>query len=439
MPGERRTPVAIVGGGFSGTMVAANLARRGIASVIIEANGRAGQGNAYSTMEPAHLLNIRAHNMGAWAEDPEDFATREKVDRDSFAERRQYGRYLRAILDEAIAGGCAEVVDDRAVGAARDSEGWRVKLASGAEIKASGLVLATGNQPPAKLPFAEEAGERLVDDPWGERARSAIAEAAASGDDVLIVGTSLTMVDTALSLDSAGHRGRMVAISRRGKIPLPGGPHDPVPVEEGQAPAPRVRAIAKWLRERSREIDWRSAVDSLRPHSHRVWQSMPLSEKRLFLRYGRPWWDIHRHRIAPQVHAKIQELIANRRLEVIAGRISDLRRAGSTLEVTYRRRGEKAPEPAQTFGYIFNCTGPLADITRTDDPLLRELLDDRVVTPDELAIGLSVDERSRAAGAEPLWAVGTLTKGRYWEIIAVPDIRVQAAAVAEDIATELGQ
>jgi uncharacterized NAD(P)/FAD-binding protein YdhS len=159
----------------------------------------------------------------------------------------------------------------------------------------------------------------------------------------------------------------------------------------------------------------------------------------LFLRYGRPWWDIHRHRIAPQVHAKIQELIANRRLEVIAGRISDLRRAGSTLEVTYRRRGEKAPEPAQTFGYIFNCTGPLADITRTDDPLLRELLDDRVVTPDELAIGLSVDERSRAAGAEPLWAVGTLTKGRYWEIIAVPDIRVQAAAVAEDIATELGQ
>jgi uncharacterized NAD(P)/FAD-binding protein YdhS len=36
-----------------------------------------------------------------------------------------------------------------------------------------------------------------------------------------------------------------------------------------------------------------------------------------------------------------------------------------------------------------------------------------------------------------LWALGPLTKGRYWEIIAVPDIREQAAAVAEDISKEL--
>jgi uncharacterized NAD(P)/FAD-binding protein YdhS len=420
-------------------MVAANLARRGIASVIIEASGRAGQGNAYSTTEPAHLLNIRAHNMGAWAEDPEDFARRESVDLQSFAERRQYGRYLRAILQEAVAGGFVDVVEDRAVGAERNSVGWRIPLTGGGEIQAAGLVLATGNQAPAKLPFAGEAGDKLIDDPWSERARSVIGDAAASGADVLIVGTSLTMVDTVLSLDSAGHRGQMVAISRRGKIPLPGGPHDPVPVDEEQAPPPKVRAVAKWLRQRSRQMDWRSAVDSLRPHSHRIWQSMPAREKRLFLRYGRPWWDIHRHRIAPQVHARIQELVSSGRLEIVGGRITAVRRAGETVEVTYRKRGKEVPEPPQSFGYIFNCTGPLADITRTDDPLLRELLDNGEVTPDELAIGLSVDERSRASGGERLWAVGTLTKGRYWEMIAVPDIRVQAAGVADDIATELGQ
>jgi uncharacterized NAD(P)/FAD-binding protein YdhS len=46
-----------------------------------------------------------------------------------------------------------------------------------------------------------------------------------------------------------------------------------------------------------------------------------------------------------------------------------------------------------------------------------------------------VDEKSRAG--ERLWALGPLTKGRYWEIIAVPDIREQAAEVAEDIAREL--
>ena len=438
MQRERRTPVAIVGGGFSGTMVAANLARRGIASVIIESSGRAGQGNAYSTTEPAHLLNIRAHNMGAWADDPEDFARRENVDLQSFAERRHYGRYLRAILHEAMDSGFVEVVGDRAVGARHDPKGWRVQLEGGGEIEAGGLVLAIGNQAPAKLPFADEAGDRLIDDPWGERARSAIAESVEKNLDVLIVGTSLTMVDTALSLESAGHRGRTLAISRRGKVPLPGGPHEPVPIDRDQAPQPKIREIARWLRKRSADIDWRSAIDSLRPHSHRLWQSMPLSEKHLFLRYGRPWWDIHRHRIAPQVSARIGELVSSGRMEVVAGRILDVRRSGESLEVTYRKRGHDASEPPRQFGYIFNCTGPLADIERTDDPLLRDLLDHRVVSPDELAIGLSVDERSRTVGGEHLWAVGTLTKGRYWEIIAVPDIRVQAAAVADDIATELG-
>jgi uncharacterized NAD(P)/FAD-binding protein YdhS len=437
MPGEQRTPVAIVGGGFSGTMVAANLARRGVDSVIIEASGRAGQGNAYSTTEPAHLLNIRAHNMGAWAEDPEDFATRENVDPQAFAERRHYGRYLRAILDEAIESGSVQVVEDKAVGAKRHSGGWRIRLHGGDEVEAGALVLATGNQPPATLPFAEEAGDRIVEDPWGERARSAIADAVHRNLDVLIVGTSLTMVDTALSLDAAGHRGRTVAISRRGKIPLPGGPHQPVPVSGEEAPQPKVRDVASWLRERSRSIDWRSAVDSLRPHSHRIWQAMPLAEKRLFLRYGRPWWDIHRHRIAPQVRSTIDRLVEEGRLEVLAGRLTGVQRTGDSLEVTYRKRGGDLPEPAGQFGYIFNCTGPLADITSTDDPLLRELLGGGEVKPDELAIGLQTDDRARAG--EHLWAVGTLTKGRYWEIIAVPDIRVQAAAVADDIVTELGQ
>jgi uncharacterized NAD(P)/FAD-binding protein YdhS len=34
--------------------------------------------------------------------------------------------------------------------------------------------------------------------------------------------------------------------------------------------------------------------------------------------------------------------------------------------------------------------------------------------------------------------MGPLTKGRYWEIIAVPDIRDQADQVADDIQRELG-
>ena len=74
MKSDRVVPVAIVGGGFSGTILAAQLARRGISSVLIDGSGRAGQGVAYSTTEPAHLLNVRAEGMSAWADDPEHFA-----------------------------------------------------------------------------------------------------------------------------------------------------------------------------------------------------------------------------------------------------------------------------------------------------------------------------------------------------------------------------
>lgn len=436
---EPRAPVVIVGAGFSGTMTAANLARRGIRSILIEANGRAGQGAAYSTREPAHLLNIRAQNMGAWAEDPEHFASTEGVDRGSYAQRRHFGRYLRAILDDAIASGHVELVDGRAIAAERTAEGWQIELEDGETIESDALVLATGNQTPAALPGTESVSDRMIDNPWSDRARAAVDDAAARGADVLVLGTSLTMVDVALSLAAAGHEGKIVALSRRGKIPQRNGIDEPAPIEWEQAPKPKVREVAKWLRMRSAEVGWRPAVDSLRPLSHRLWQALPIREKRLFLRYGRPWWDIHRHRIAPQVAEQVDRLVEQGRLEVIAGRLLGAHVAGDEIEVTYRRRGQDSAEPPRRFGYVFNCTGPLGDIGRTGDLLLRSLLDRRLVEPDELSIGLAVDGRSRAGPAERLWALGTLTKGRYWEMIAVPDIRGQAAAVAEDIATELGQ
>ncbi|MGH6658352.1 MAG: FAD/NAD(P)-binding protein, partial [Sphingomicrobium sp.] len=74
----------------------------------------------------------------------------------------------------------------------------------------------------------------------------------------------------------------------------------------------------------------------------------------------------------------------------------------------------------------------------TGDPLLRGLLDAGAIEPDALGIGLELGEGNRVAGNERLWAMGALTKGRYWEITAVPDIRHQAAQIAAEIAEEIG-
>ena len=441
MKSDRRLPVAVIGGGFSGTMVSAQLARKGIDAVLIDGSRRAGLGIAYSTRDPAHVLNVRAEVMSAWPEDLEDFVRlveQEGGTRRDFVQRRQFGRYLKAILEEGMATGRLRLVERQAISADPGEDGgWAVSIENGDVIEASGLVLAIGNQPPEPLPFGRES-PRMINNPWGADALAAIEDLAASHEDVLLVGTGLTMVDAVLSLDAAGHRGRIVGLSRRGLIPRGHAEFTPAPVDVEDVPHGNVRALWRWLRHRGAEVGWRAAIDALRPHSQRLWQGLPPGEQKRFARHARPWWDVHRHRIAPEVAQRLHEMVAEGRLEIVAGRLQSVQEEGDALAVAYRRRGMSRLVEAR-FAYMINCTGPLGTISRTRDPMLKGMLADGLARPDQLGIALDVDERSRVVGAERALAMGPLTKGRYWEIIAVPDIRYQAAAVAEDIAMELGR
>ena len=441
MTSDRHVPVAIVGGGFSGTILAAQLARRGIASVLIDGTARAGKGVAYSTNEPAHLLNVRAEGMSAWAGEPDHFAEyfeRAGGERRGFAPRLLFGRYLGEILETAVATGLTETIHDQAVRAVAGPVGWRIGLSKGESLIADAVALAVGNQAPEPLGPFVSAGARFIGDPWGDEARAAVDDLSATGEPALLVGTGLTMVDLVLSLDAAGYRGKMVALSRRGLIPRSHADFEPAPADRSQLPAGDIKAMWRWLRRRGAEVGWRAAVDSLRPHSQSLWQALSQDRQRRFLRHARPWWDVHRHRIAPEVARTLAGLVADERLEIVAGRVISARDAGDALEVEFRRRGATAAQ-FMSVAYAFNCTGPLHAIARTRDPLLRSLLDAEHVRPDPLGLGLDVDDRSRACGSDRLWALGPLTKGRYWEIIAVPDIREQAASVADDIQKELAR
>jgi len=383
------------------------------------------------------LLNVRADGMSALAEDPDHFARRFEAEgghRTGFAERRLFGRYLREILESVIGIGHAQVDHSSVVEARLDDGMWRLALNDGRVLKARALALAVGNQEPQPLEAFGAGGDRYVNNPWGEEARGAVRRLVDNGGSALLIGTGLTMVDLALSLDAAGYQGRIVALSRRGQIPRAHADFHPAPIEFEAVPGGSVIGLWRWLRRRSAEVGWRAAIDSLRPYSHALWQGLDLDQQRRFLRHARPWWDVHRHRIAPQVAARIHDMVAEGLLEIVAGRVIAANPADGGLEVEIRRRGSDRSS-SERFDYVINCTGPLHVMDQTHDPLLRGLLDSGVVRPDHLGIGLQVDEHSRAGNR--LWALGPLTKGRYWEIIAVPDIRGQAAAIAEDIAREL--
>jgi uncharacterized NAD(P)/FAD-binding protein YdhS len=193
-------------------------------------------------------------------------------------------------------------------------------------------------------------------------------------------------------------------------------------------PPARLEALVRSIRARE---PWRASVDGLRPHSIALWRGLSEAEQRRFLRHLRPWWDVHRHRIAPRVAARIEAMRASGRLEVAAARVARVEEEAVILD----RRG--GGEIERRFDAVINCTGPEGDIARIGDPLIRSLLASGRARPDPLGLGFDVDGDSRIGGSGPspaLYALGPLTKGAFWEIVAVPDIRGQAAGVARAVA-----
>jgi uncharacterized NAD(P)/FAD-binding protein YdhS len=188
------------------------------------------------------------------------------------------------------------------------------------------------------------------------------------------------------------------------------------------------------VRERTEEVGWRSAVHELRSVTQWLWGEADLTERRRFLRHLRPWWDVHRHKLAPAVGATIETMQAEARLAVAAGRIVSVERVEGGAEVRFRPRGEDGIERLRV-ARIVNCTGPEADIAHVGEPLLDALLASGRIRQDALRIGVDVDGDCRAIGAdgqpsETLSVIGPVTRGRFWESVAVPDIRTQAAKVA---------
>lgn len=431
--------VAVIGGGFTGTLQAIELLDRGMRVTLIERDPLWARGVAYGTAHCDHLLNVRASGMSAFADRPSHFtewlSARGLGGADDFAPRRTYGSYLIELLEltkrrsgERLQMLSAEAIDVKSGGA-----GEIVHLRGGGTVEAEAAVLASGNLPPDNMRSIDpEALDGVyVADPWKE----SIEEGLADSDTVLLIGTGLTAVDAALILDSAGFAGRILAVSRRGLLPRA---HSDVPVIAAQLRPPlepSSTALIRWVRARAADVGWRAAVDSLRPVTQTLWANAGRADRRRFLRHLRPWWDVHRHRIAPLVAARIRNMQESGRLEIAAGKIVRAAADGRHALLSWRPRGSSADVQLRV-RRIVNCTGPQADISRAGDPLLGTLLAAGRIRPDSCRIGIDVDLDCgtidvSGASSRTLLAAGPLTKGAFWEIVAVPDIRQQVRSLAE--------
>lgn len=447
MTPSRTTTTAIVGGGASGVLTAINLLSRSadpdLRVTLHEATGIVGRGVAYGTNDPRHLLNVRARHMSAFPDEPADLIewarrTGRSRDAQAFLPRQDYAAYLQDRL-AGVADHRLSIRAGRVDDVARVGEGYEVRSAD-CVTHADTVVLAYGNLRPRPLVVD---GDELPEAPWHlpdpwDLGRLRLLPPDAT---VLLVGTGLTAVDTALTLLGDGAPGRrVVMVSRHGLLPrrhveqqstawVPDVPEGPL-TADGLVAMFREQVAAA----RRHGVNWRAVVDGLRAPTQDIWLRLPLAERRRFLAEHAREWEVRRHRMAPEVADRLEGYVAEGRLDVRADALGALGDRGERCVVGLLRSG-----PVEVDAVV-NCTGPLTDITRSGDPLLLAMRERGLVSPDPLLLGVAstpegelLDEEGRIVPG--LYAVGPPRRGTLYESTAIPEIRTQAAEVASAVLT----
>ncbi len=452
--------IAIIGGGFSGTMTAVQLMRKAsqpLKVILIERNERIAKGVAYGTLCPLHLLNVPAKDMSAFPDDSQHFFKWAKdqdaaVTEATFVPRMRYGAYIEHILNDTLSHKAPNIEFRRLHGEVKnislvnDGKQGRIELNNGEEVIADRIVLALGNLAPANVRIKNPQfyeSKNYVRDSWSKESRPPISADAP----ILLVGTGLTMIDKALELKLQGHEGTIYALSRHGYLPsvhIPGIVRLPNPFENANLPK-TVLELTKYIRamvkrvEDSREANWRQAVDSIRPVTQQLWKTWNTTERRRFIRHMRCIWDVHRHRIAPEVGAMIDSMIKAGQLKIVAARVVSMEENASGIKVTVSPRGHHK-ETSFEVNRVINCTGADSNVKTIDEPLVEQLRNQGLLCADTFGLGPTItdtwaliDQQGKAS--DVVYVVGPLLKGQLWESIAVPELRGQAAQLADHLIT----
>ncbi|WP_250033265.1 FAD/NAD(P)-binding protein [Paractinoplanes maris] len=412
--------VAVVGGGCAGVLATRELLRGTGDRVVLIEPDEPGGGLAYGSARPWHLLNSRAGAMSADPDDPGHFARWAGCSPGEFRPRAEYGRYLRDVFASLASEDRLTVRRSRAAGLSATG----VRLADGSEVRADGVVVATGNPAPAQ-PVGRPDHPDYVADPWAKGALEAIP----SDVPVLLVGAGLTAIDVALTLTASDRDAPITAVSRRGQLPLTHTEVAAPPVGLALDDCTTLRDIVRAVRaEAARAGDWRAVVDGLRPYLDEMWTAFTPDEQDAFLRHLARPWECHRHRMAPSVGARVASLRQDGRLEVRAGGIRSMTAppAGGLLV--------ELEAGVQWFGAVVNCAGP-GRLPAAAGSFVGSLLEAGQARVGPHGLGLDIDPAGRLISAggrvQPdRWLIGPLRRGAKWETTAVPEIRSQARGLA---------
>lgn len=436
--------IAIIGGGCSGSLVAANLLLKHDAIpfriIIIEPRAALARGIAYGTTSQFNLLNVRAHSMSAFPDQPEHLVKwlQEKnlpYNRDSFIPRQLFGNYLEEVLTSAAAGSkhkyqhvqakAVEVSQNKSI----NGNKFKIQLENGESIEACAVVLAYGNGLPASIAGTSEVcDKRIKQNPWNLEADQSII----SANTIAIIGSGLTAVDVIDHLSQNGYKGKFQVVSSLAKFPHA---HTSATAKGElskilQMPFSLSKKLHALRRAQENCEDWRSLMDELRPHIQKIWISLSLNDQKRFLTHLKSLWNLHRHRIAPEVADRLHTLLKIGRIQMLSGVVSKLEASCDEVDVYFSTSGSSQLSKISA-DYVFNCTGPLERILQSSDPLLRCLIESHSAQVDPHGFGFIANECGEIAPG--LFTLGPPRRGQLWESTALREIREQAVVVANEL------
>jgi len=438
--------IAIVGFGFCGIMVFGNILRKiseqksqiKIKFIIFEKNGADAIGAGFSDFNDNYILNVPVKKMSPLENQPNDFLNflqenfsdiYKKNGADGYVPRNIYGQYLKKLRDNFF-----QLADDLKINyefieqeVVDIEEGF--KIITTLDIIEADEVVISSSFVQSQLNYCDN-DEKLISPLWSKNSKNFHQKNNFNGDDkICIIGTGLSAVDVLVGLNAKNFSGKIYAISRRGNFPkshffqsnleIKQDLIDLINVDDAKLGILNISLKFRRYLRKNKEYDLRHLIDSIRVKTKTLWHNLDEKNKRNFLKKILPYWNIFRHRVLNSSLEIVSEMIKNNRLEIVKSSVKSITKKGDKFMIN---AGKKSFE----CHYVVNCLG--FDYNIRNYPLIESMTRKNLLQKDLILV---------KSNHPKVYLVGGLNIGRDFEITAVPDIKIDANLVAQEIFSKI--
>ena len=451
--------------------------------VIYNSNKNPARGLAYSNKSPHYRLNMRSSTMSIWPENPMDFVdylkkVRGMEDVPEYASRYLFGDYLEHAwkVAQELAKEMKIPIEynEEKIETVTPNKDGTFTIGSSEEesINVEYAVMCLGNLPPET--YRELRGEEGYLHNFYGKLKAAAVEGKTKA---VILGCSLSAVDALLHLvKECKFEGEVTLVSRKGILPSVQVPKMPAVKNITPEELPpgnlesleefalfvlknigsklTIKDLIEWsengnrnksaieqirtsikLAETNKAFAWQAPLLALSRGMPLLWQKLPIRERERFLWNFNTQWAAFRFSMPLPTAKKLVDLLESQNITISSGVESVVSRGEGKFEV-------KTKDAEFEADLVINATGSGLDAQKSNDPLLRFLLEQKIGHPHSCG-GFWVSEDTceildeNRKPIENLHLMGSLTRGVFLYANALEMNALQAQEVSKSIFSKL--